>query len=194
MRLRKTHIALLLVGVAVVTSASITLLQNRQSTLTADEPVGTATLKVGSATAKVGEEVTVDIALSTGGTAGNNQTSGVDIYLAYDPAILAVVDSDAIAAGSQIQPGELFDFIPANKVNANLGVINFSASQQPTNGYVQADNQVLATIHFKALKDGRSTLKFDFTAGALDDTNVIKPIEGMDLLYRVEDGIITVTE
>lgn len=195
MRLRKTHIALLLVGLALFVGAGITVIQERDNTsVTADQPVGTASIKVGSTTAKVGETVSVDIILNTGSNPVNNQTLGVDVDLAFDPAVLSVVDADSEADGIQLKPGELFDFIPANRVNNNLGTISFSASQQPTNDPVVADNQVLATIDFKAVKVGRSTLKFDFTAGALDDTNVIKPVEALDLLNRVEDGIITVTD
>lgn len=193
MQLRKTHIATLLVGLALVGGAIGALLNRTSSGQTfvqADAPVGTAKLSLdpSQSNLKVGDQVKVNVMVST----GNDATSGVDVVLHYNPNILEVVDADAATPGIQIMPGKLFDFQPANDVTLALGTINFSASQQPVSKPVQVSNGVLATITFQAKSTGSTPLQFDFQSGLLSDSNVIKANDGRDLLNRAVNGTIVV--
>ncbi len=194
MKLRTTHIATMLVGVAVIGAAAIVIVQNGNArrTVSADVAVGTASLKVGSATSKVGDEFTIDLSLDTGSNSANNQTSGIDAILAYDPNVLTPIDADPQIAGVQIVPGVLFELVQANKVDTTLGQISFSAGQQTTGQPVTAHGEVVATARFKAIAVGRSPLRLSFTSGLTSDSNVIQPKTGRDLLNRVQDGIVTV--
>jgi hypothetical protein len=192
MQLRTTHIATMVVGVAVIASTAIVVSQSRSKQVSADTPVGTASMKVGSKTAKVGDEIAVDVTIDTGSNEANNKSSGADVMLSYDPSVLEPIDTDSTQPGIQVTAGKVFDFVQANKVDTTLGVISFSAGQQPTSNPIAVSQKVLASIRFKAKAAGRSTLRFSYTAGALDDTNIIQPKTGRDLLNNVEDGIVTV--
>lgn len=191
MQLRKTHIATMVVGIAVITGAVLTLNEQRNnSSVSADRPVGDARLIMQNQTLRVGTEGFMDIKLSTHG----GETSGVDLVLQYDPTLIEIIDADPTIAGTQIVPAQFFDFVQANGVDTRRGVIRYSAGQQPTNLPVAADNQTIATVRFKAKDAGTSAFSFDFVAGSLSDTNVIKADEGRDLLVDVVNAQITVNE
>lgn len=194
MHLRTTHIATMVVGVAVIASTGIVVLQSRSASnqVEADVPVGTASLSVASQSAKVGEEISLPILIDSGSNGANNQTSGADILISYDPNVLEPVDFDPAQAGIQIEPGKVFELVQANRVDTSLGVIRFSAGQQPVSQPIRVSKQVLASLRFKAKAVGRSFLRFSYSAGALDDSNIIQPSSGRDLLNKVSDGIITV--
>lgn len=194
MQLRTTHIATMVVGVAVIASTALVVGQSvrQENGVNADVPVGTASMSVGSKTAKVGDEIALDVTIDSGSNTASNLTSGADISLSYDPAVLEPIDNDSSQTGIQIKPGQVYDFVQANKIDTNLGVISFSAGQQPANSPIRVSKQVLATVRFKAKAAGRTTLRFSYTAGALDDSNIIQPKTGRDLLNNVQDGIVTV--
>lgn len=194
MHLRTAHIATIVVGVALVSATGAALVKNRsaETAVNADAPVGTATLAVESKAVKVGDQFSVNIALSTGSNAGNNQTTGADVVLAYNRDLIEPVDADPAQPGTQIAEGKLFELVQENKVNTNLGEIDFSAGQQPISSPVVTNNGVLATVTFKAKAAGRSPLKFVYTPGAVNDSNVIQPTTGRDLLNHVQDGVVTV--
>lgn len=188
MALRKTHIATIVVGVAIVGSAVLALQGQGGTTITADQPVGNARLTMASQVAKVGEEFEVPVILHT----GEDETSGVDLVISYDPAVLTVVDSAADVDGTQIVDGKLFDFVQANRVSNSAGQIIFSTGQQPVSPPVATSDQAVATIRFKAIAAGESALNFYFKSGSVADTNVIRPVDGRDLLRSVQQAIITV--
>lgn len=191
MQLRKTHIATIVVGGAIALSAAFAMIgsQPRQQ-VSADIAVGNARLVIADQTVAVGQTVELPVVLSTGPDA----TSGVDLVVTYDPSVLEVVDVDSAAAGPQVKPGTLFELIQMNAVDVKRGVIRFSAGQQPVGQPVVAANQTVATITVKGLKAGQSAVKLHHTAGALNDTNVIKPNDGRDLLTAVQSASVTVTQ
>jgi len=193
MHLRTAHIATIVVGSALVIATGFALVtKTRTTSVSADAPVGTASLAVESKSVKVGDQFSVNINLSTGSNAGNNETTGTDVVLAYNRDLLEPVDADPTAPGIQILPGKLFELVQANKANTTLGEIDFSAGQQPTSKGVVATDGLLATVTFKAKAAGRSPLKFIYTAGAVNDSNVIQPTTGRDLLNHVQDGVVTI--
>jgi hypothetical protein len=192
--IKRSYVASLLVVAAVVGGVTLVNInkQNNGSVVTyADVPVGSARLALSqeNITAKVGEEFTVDLLLST----SNDATTGVDAMLRYDATLLEVVDADTAAAGVQIKPGTLFDFIPYNATTLATGVINFSASQQPNNTPVTVAQGKLASVTFKAKAAGKASVAFAFTPGLLDDSNVVKPSDGRDLLSTVGNASVTIS-
>ena len=126
----------------------------------------------------VNDEFTVQIILDTKG----NFVEGVDIvYLNYDPSFLEVLDADSQTNGVQIKAGSLMPNTNANSVSG--GKILFSQSSSGNNSY--SGSGVLASINFKVLKEGTTSLTFDFTKGLTTDTNVAG--SGKDILSSVEN-------
>jgi hypothetical protein len=193
MQLRSAHIATIVVGVAIVASAGVVLYnQSSNNSVSADVAVGNARLVVASGTVSVGDTLAASILVDTGSTAGNNTTAGVDVVLSYDTTLLEPVDDNPAIPGIQIEPGKIFDLVQANSVDSTLGQITFSTGQQPTGQPVTARDTVVATVHFKAKAVGQSPLRLTHKTGALDDSNVIQPKTGLDLLSGVQDGIVTI--
>ena len=192
--MKKVSIALIIVVLALAVAAVVTYVRRpktaQQSNVITEAPVGTATLKLvpSKRTLKVGEQVTVDVIVDT----ANDATTGIDLMLRYDPVLLEPVDADSATTGVQIAAGTLFDFTPNNSVTLATGLINFSASQQPTSQPVKASEGKVATITFKAKAAGSAKVTFSHTPGASTDTNVVKAGEGRDLLNQVEDLDLTV--
>lgn len=191
----KTYLALTIVGLAIVVSLGIayynrTRTASSQSVVTAEVPVGTAQITVApSATSvKVGDQITATITIDTKG----GESVGTDVVLDYDPSILEVVDADSAAAGVQITKGTLYDFVPLNTVLLATGRISYSAAQQPTNPSYKGAG-TLATVTFKAKAPGDSQLAFEFQPGSLRDTNIVKANDSRDLLSKVTNAEVTVT-
>lgn len=191
MHLRSTHVASIVVGVAVIAGASLTLVQDRQ-TISADKPVGNARIAVASQAVRVGDVFDVPINLALAENSGG--ASGVDIVLTYDPTVLEVVDMDPELPGAQVTPGNLFDFVQDNRSNTSAGVINLSMGQQPANPPVSSVNGAIASVRFKAISVGQASVQFAFSAGLLNDTNVIKSSDGRDLLASVQNAVVTVSQ
>lgn len=132
-----------------------------------------------SKSVKVGDAFTLNINLNT----ENQFADGVDIhFLNYDKDKLEV-------QGSAITVGTLFSMTPTNSVDAVNGRINFS--QAASGGTTYNGSGVLATISFKALKEGSANLSFDYTASSTIDSNVASV--GNDILNGVVNGVVTIT-
>ncbi len=146
----------------------------------------TLTLSPQSQTVAPNATFTVNINLNTGGS----NIDGVDIfYLRFNPAILNVVDSNASLLGIQIAPGSLMNVTTANSANNTNGTILFS--QTAIGGTTFNGSGTLATITFRAVNTGTSTLNFDFTLGSTSDTNVAS--KGVDVLHSVTNGMYIVS-
>lgn len=192
MQMRKTHIATIVVGIAVVFGAVASIMQNQgeEANVSADQPVGSARLSIANQSLKAGQTADLPIILQT----NQEVTSGIDIALAYNTNVLEIVDADPAVEGIQIAATDVFDFVQVNRVDPAKGIIRFSAGQRPTSELVEAAEQTVATIKVRAKAAGSSVMNFDFVAGALDDTNVIKAGDGLDLLSSVGEGTITVAQ
>ena len=133
---------------------------------------------------QVGDIFEVQILLNT----QSSQIDGVDIhYLNYDNSLLEVQDANSTTSGIQIEPGSLLEETLINSVEATSGKIDFSQTTSPQNTY--SGSGTLATITFKVLAEGTTTLTFDFTSGDTTDCNVAS--EGSDILSSV--GTLTLT-
>ncbi|MDD5750183.1 MAG: cohesin domain-containing protein [Candidatus Pacebacteria bacterium] len=129
----------------------------------------------------------VQILLNTGG----QQSDGVDIfYLHYPADILQLQDADAQASGVQIQPGTLYPTTLSNlaTTSGNDGKIDFS--QISSGGGHYTGSGILATLTFKAIRNGTAGLTFDHTSGASVDCNVA--VQGSDILSSATGASFTV--
>jgi hypothetical protein len=131
----------------------------------------------------VGTTFSVDVLLNT----EDIGVDGVDIrYLNYDPLLLEVIDEDSGTAGVQITAGSLMPNTLANTVDTANGRI--SLSQVATGGttFTNSTGQTLATVRFRVLGIGTSTVAFTFTPGSTADTNVA--FAGTEVLTAVTNG------
>ncbi len=135
---------------------------------------------------QIGDIFNVIISLDTNGST----TDGVDIhYLHYNPTILEVQDSDTGTSGVQILPGTLLANTLTNSVDSTNGLIDFS--QISSGGADFNGSGTLATISFKALAAGTTTLSFDFALASTTDCNVAS--QGSDILNSVNNLTIVVS-
>ena len=133
---------------------------------------------------QVGDTFEVQILLDTQGT----EIDGVDIhYLNYDPSLIEVQDADSDTSGIQIEAGSLLEETVMNSVETTSGQIDFSQVTSP--GTTYNGSGTLATVTFKVLAEGTTTLTFDFTSDATTDCNVAS--NGSDILTSV--GSLTLT-
>lgn len=144
------------------------------------------TLDPQAKTVEIGDTFTANIILDTAG----NPVDGVDVYsLHYDPTILSVVDDNSDRPGTQVTPGAIMDINAVNSVDQAKGTIKYSQIAMAGNSF--NGKAVVAAIHFKAIAQGNTYLKFDFKLGNTKDTNVAR--EGRDKLMNVVDAVYTVT-
>mgnify|MGYP001600805616 FL=1 len=155
---------------------------------TVPAPTTSATLALAPATGSYasGNAFAVAISLDTKG----ESVQGTDVFLSYDPLLLAVIDDNAATTGTQIAAGSLMTTTAANSVDTAAGTITFS---QTTNGNtVFTGIGTLATIHFTARAAGTAAVTFTFTLHSTTDTNVSRA--GVDILASITNGSYTITQ
>lgn len=104
----------------------------------------------------VGTTTTVDIRIED-----VTDLFGAEVRLAFNPALLEVVDADPETTGVQIQPGTFPspDFIAQNSVDQSAGRIDFAVAQMPLHEPVSGSG-ILAVITFRGKAAGTSDLNF----------------------------------
>ncbi|HQV30034.1 MAG TPA: cohesin domain-containing protein [Thermoflexales bacterium] len=91
---------------------------------------------------------------------------GADVRLAFDPALVSVVDADGAASGVQITPGPLLTSegpyqIFTNQVSNTVGTITYIVFQfTPSPPFTGTD--VLAKIQFRGVMTGVSAVSFSY--------------------------------
>ena len=112
---------------------------------------------------------------------------GADVYLRFDPTRLEVQDTDPISPGVQIQPGSFLDAgqerVILNSADNLSGEIRYVASLQGPAPPVSGSG-ILASITFKGIAEGDSSLILDTVSLADDQSNPIAVRRG--------DGAISV--
>ncbi len=98
---------------------------------------------------------------------------GAEVHLTFDPAIVEVIDADAIAPGVQAANGGLLQepiFAAVNQADNTTGEIRFAATQlyptAPASG-----SGALIVITMRAKSEGVSDLAFTFSRLATRDTD-----------------------
>ena len=110
---------------------------------------------------------------------------GAEVRLAFDPAVIEVVDADALSAGIQVLNGGLLQepiFASENEADNTAGTIHFAATQlyptAPASG-----TGALIVIKLRARSEGVSDLEITFTRMANRDTD--------ELAGTATDGLVT---
>lgn len=121
--------------------------------------VEAATLKFDKTTFTLNPGSTVDLQVMV--DAGSDQILGVDSYVAYDPAYFEP---------QNVTNGTFFPTVLNNTFSGKVylaGIVNDPATFKTGSG-------TLATVTFKALKNGTGTLSFYCVDGANDSSKILK--------------------
>lgn len=124
----------------------------------------------------LGTPFDVGIYLNTNGA----KVDGVDVKLIYEPAKLEA---------QQITPvTSIFPDFPTKRIDAAASKITISATATAGSPYSNTTPTKIASITFKPLTSGTTTVKFDFTPGATTDSNVVENQTNLDILTSVTDA------
>lgn len=129
-----------------------------------------------------GETVSMTIQLESG-----VQVVGAEVYLAYDPAILEVIDADTMTDTVQIYPGDCPEpeFLVLNEVNVISGTISYAVVDLGADAGCTAGR--VAAIEFQCVGLGTSNVTFD------PDT-YLSDSEGVSITLTTQDAAITCTD
>ncbi len=107
---------------------------------------------------------------------------GADVWLAFDPSLLEVVDADLTSAGVQITNGGLLApplFFIARVADNTAGTVHYAATQLHPASPVTGSG-ILARVQFRAKSAGSGALRFSYTM--LSDRSGVEiqatPIDG----------------
>jgi len=120
---------------------------------------------------KLGESFQVKILLDT----KEWQTDAADIRLRFPPQMLSV---------SKIIPGQIYDDYPAQKVDADNGVIIINGISFLNKTF--GGKGIFATLILKGIKPGNANLIFEYTPSSTTDSNVVATKIAKDVLGEVE--------
>jgi len=127
----------------------------------------------------VGEIITVDIILDTAG----QEVHGAGAKITFDQKNLEIVS---------IQPGTIFgDYPVASYDNTSGNIIVSGIASSKNNSF--NDSGVFATLTFRAIKEGDSSVQFIFEPGSTRDSNIAVTYGTGDILSNVGTLSITVT-
>lgn len=129
-------------------------------------------------TVKVGDQFSVFINVSS-----TRETDGTDLIITYDPKLLSA---------SPLTLGTLYNDYPVNKIDSALGKITVSGISTGVKGIIP--NGLFGTIVFSALSSGQVAVTLDFVPSSTVDTNVIEKDSGKDILEKVTNLNVTITE
>jgi hypothetical protein len=132
-----------------------------------------------SAAINPGETISMTILLES-----STAASGVDVHLAYDPAILLVLDADPLTDTIQISPGSCPepDFIVRNEANVVSGTIQYAVVELgPDAGCLAGD---IAVIEFQCVGPGTSEVIFS------PETELSDP-DGIAIVFTTQNASVT---
>ena len=123
---------------------------------------------------KKGEVIVVSVRVSTGG----QPTVGTDLVLRFDPKVLE-------ASNAAVTQGRIYSEYPMKSVDSKEGTVRVSgiSSTGKKSGFNGVG--IFATINFKAIGSGKTTLRIDFTPDLTSDSNVIGVKNAKDILEEV---------
>jgi hypothetical protein len=87
------------------------------------------------------------------------ELAGAEVHLAYDPALLEVVDADAETDGVQIAHGDFLspEFVVQNTADGTTGTVDYAIALMSLDNAASGDG-VLARITFRGLSKGKTTI------------------------------------
>ena len=112
---------------------------------------------------------------------------GVEVHLAFDPAVVNVKDADKETTGVQVDPSQVFvdsGFVALNKVDNDEGIIDFAATlvnpAKPLRGEVK-----VASFLLQGLKEGSTDITFRQILLADSKANALSVVsEGITIEIR----------
>jgi hypothetical protein len=110
---------------------------------------------------------------------------GIQFHLAYDPAVIAIVDQDPAMAGIQLAYGGFLtpDSVAQNNVNTATGMVNFAISQYaPTPP--RSGSGVIARMRVRGLAQGASALAFA--------SSQLQNVGGQSMAHGTAGGFVAV--
>ena len=120
---------------------------------------------------RVGEEIAVSVNISS-----SVPTDGADVILKFDNKILSPL---------AIETSSLYEDYPQDMADGKKGLIAISGVTSAQGGV--PTNGPIASVFFKAVKPGRTTVSVDFTPDSTIDSNIVGTSLGKDLLSEVKD-------
>lgn len=138
-----------------------------------------ASLKLlpGSGSFEVGKSFEVKVELDAGGV----RTSGVDVYLTFDPKKLNLL---------AITPGTIYSQYIGKKIDNTTGKAALSGLAGSIDNLFSGSG-TFATLSFKALSAGTTEVKVDFILGNRNDSNVADFDAQGDALGSVANAVFT---
>ena len=140
---------------------------------------GNALLLLSPTTATISPGQTTDIVVQLDDI---DNVYGIEMHLAFDPAIVSVVDADGDVEGVQIQPESCpkDDFQIINEADNATGTIDYAVTQlNPTPACSGGD---VATITFQCLAVGQSDVSFG--------TSIIADADGQSIEHTTQNAVI----
>jgi hypothetical protein len=134
-----------------------------------------------SSTVNIGS--TFDVVIQA--EAGAIGVAGVDAFLNFNPAKLAVIDMDSVTAGIQIIPGTNLNTVITNTCNNTTGMIDFSAGK--LNTPFPSGTFTIATIRFQAVAVTIPNTAISFSTTEARNTSIT------DSIYEVLGTLTGVT-
>jgi hypothetical protein len=118
---------------------------------------------------------------------GADNVRGVELHLAFDPAVIEVLDGDESLTGIQMIPGDFLDidqgFVAINQADNLLGKIDYTivllGPAQPVSG-----SGNLITFEIKAIADGSSKIDIN--------ESILTSADGNSLPFVAQDGLVIV--
>jgi hypothetical protein len=111
---------------------------------------------------------------------------GAEVHLAFDPAMLEVVDADPAAAGLQVKPGDWLKdgFVAVNKADNAAGAVDFAVTLLNPAPAITGSG-ALFSVTLRAKANGNSALR---VASAL-----LASKEGTKISATLQDGAVAVS-
>ena len=169
-------------------AASTTVTADQNKTITANFMASAAVnlvLSPSTSNNMIGD--TFDVILQA--QSGSQQVVGVDAYLDFDPAKLAVVDMDPAVPGCQIASGAAFSMPIRNTADNTAGHIDYSAGAINP---LPSGTFTVATIRFQALAATAPTTAITFSTSDVRHTEVCGDIQGTDVTGTLTGGVCTI--
>jgi LysM repeat protein len=110
---------------------------------------------------------------------------GLEVHLTFDASVVQIEDDDPSRAGVQIALGEIPypEFIVQNLVDNNGGRVDYAVVQLAPRPPA-AGSGVVATLHFRGLREGSSPIRFT-------SAKLASP-EGLEIAVTLQEGAIVV--
>jgi hypothetical protein len=133
------------------------------------------------------------------GTVGVNAVFDVGLYLNTNGAQIDGMDAKIIYEPGKLEAQSIspdlnvFADYPTQTINATSGRITLQGNAPSSSPYANNGLVQVATLRFKTLTEGTTSLRIDFTPGATTDSNVAEHGTNLDILSSVTNAAYTIS-